>query len=41
MSARTVKQMFDVLWGELARIVAKPVVVGDDNVDTLTPYHSF
>jgi hypothetical protein len=24
--------MFGVLWGELARIVAKPVVVGGDNV---------
>jgi hypothetical protein len=32
MSARAVKQVFDVLWGELAGIVAKPVVVGGDNV---------
>jgi len=32
MSARTAKQVFDVLWGGLAGIAAKPVVVGGDNV---------
>ena len=32
MSAHAVQQMFDVLWDELTRIIARPVVVESDDV---------